>query len=160
MKTRRILFSAVTILVLLAIAACMMVIGRGHTIYFDNKNLEVDGEKYEAIRRINVNVNGEQVAKLSKKERGMATCMGQTFKFNLEVIREKGGDSEFYDYTLKLPYGIDGIVVNLPGILEGLPQEAWMSEFIPAPTVEEEEETPAEGELDDGLDEFDMGGDL
>ena len=161
MNKRRLAFILGPVLLLAAIAACMMVIGRGHTVYFDNKNLEVDGQKYEAIRRINVNVNGEQVAKLSKKERGMATCMGQTFKFNLEVIREKGGDSEFYDYTLKLPYGIDGIVVNLPGIIEGLPQEAWMSEFIPAPTVEEEEETPGEGdEFDDGLDDFDVGGDI
>ena len=161
MNKRRLAFILGTVLVLLAIAACMMVIGRGHTVYFDNKNLEVDGQKYEAVRRINVNVNGEQVAKLSKKERGMATCMGQKFKFDIEVIREKGGESEFYSFDLKLPYGMDGVVVNLPGMIGGLPQEACMEEFIPAPTVEEEEETPAEGEeFDDGLDDFDVGGDI
>ncbi len=159
MKKRRILFCAGTILLLIAIAALMMVIGRGHTIYFDNKNLEVDGQKYEAVRRINVNVDGEQVAKLSKKERGMATCMGQKFKFDIEVIREKGGDSEFYTYNIEIPYGMDGLVVNLPGMIAELPFEACTEEFIPAPTVEEEEPTP-EDELDDGLDDFDMGGDL
>ena len=77
---RRALFIAGTIVLLVAIAACMMVIGRGHTIYFDNKTLEYNGEKYETVRRVNVNVNGEQVAKLSKKERGMATCTGQDRK--------------------------------------------------------------------------------
>ena len=161
MNKRRLAFVLGTVLVLLAIGACMMVIGRGHTIYFDNKNLEVDGQKYEAVRRVNVTVRGEQVAKLSKKERGMATTMGQSFKFDLEVIREKGGDSEFFTFTIQVPYGMDGIVVNLPGIIEGLPQEVWMTEFIPAPSVEEEEETPAEGEtMDDGLDDFDVGGDI
>ena len=62
---RKLLFRIGTVAVLLAIAACMMVIGRGHTIYFDNKKLEYNGQTYDAIRRINVNVNGEQVAKLS-----------------------------------------------------------------------------------------------
>ena len=160
MKKRRILFCAGTILLLIAIAALMMVIGRGHTIYFYNKNLEVDGQKYEAVRRINVNVNGEQVAKLSKKERGMATCMGQKFKFDIEVIREKGGDSEFYTFYIDIPYGMDGLVVNLPGMIAELPFEVCTEEFIPAPTVEEEEEPGSEDELDDGLDDFDVGGDL
>ena len=150
---RKTLFRVCTIVLLLVLAAVMLVIGRGHTIYFDNKNLEVDGQKYEAIRRINVNVNGEQVAKLSKKERGMATCMGQSFQFEIEVIREKNGPSEFLTFDLALPYNMDGVVVNLPAMMAGLPQDKWMSEFIPAPVVEEEEE-----ELP--TDEFDLGGDL
>ena len=67
MNKRRLLFRAGTILALIAIAACMMVIGRGHTMYFDNKKLEYGGQEYDTYRRINVFVNGEQVAKLSAK---------------------------------------------------------------------------------------------
>ena len=157
---RKILFRVGTVVVLLAIAACMMVIGRGHTLYFDNKKLEYEGQTYDAIRRINVFVGDEQVAKLSKKERGMATFTGQSFKFNIEVVREKGGDSEFYDFAVKIPYGQDGVVVNLIGMIEGLPQDAWMSEFVPVATEETEEE-PAEGdEFDTGLEDFDVGGDI
>ena len=157
---RKILFRVGTVVVLLAIAACMMVIGRGHTLYFDNKKLEYEGQTYDAIRRINVFVGDEQVAKLSKKERGMATFTGQSFKFNIEVVREKGGDSEFYDFAVKVPYGQDGVVVNLIGMIEGLPQDAWMSEFVPVATEETEEE-PAEGdEFDTGLEDFDVGGDI
>lgn len=157
---RKILFRVGTVVVLLAIAACMMVIGRGHTLYFDNKKLEYEGQTYDAIRRINVFVGDEQVAKLSKKERGMATFTGQSFKFNIEVIREKGGDSEFYDFAVNVPYGQDGVVVNLIGMIEGLPQDAWMSEFVPVATEETEEE-PAEGdEFDTGLEDFDVGGDI
>ena len=157
---RKILFRVGTVVVLLAIAACMMVIGRGHTLYFDNKKLEYEGQTYDAIRRINVFVGDEQVAKLSQKERGMATFTGQSFKFNIEVVREKGGDSEFYDFAVKIPYGQDGVVVNLIGMIEGLPQDAWMSEFVPVATEETEEE-PAEGdEFDTGLEDFDVGGDI
>ena len=157
---RKILFRVGTVVVLLAIAACMMVIGRGHTLYFDNKKLEYEGQTYDAIRRINVFVGDEQVAKLSKKERGMATFTGQSFKFNIEVIREKDGDSEFYDFVVDVPYGQDGVVVNLIGMIEGLPQDAWMSEFVPVATEETEEE-PAEGdEFDTGLEDFDVGGDI
>ena len=140
MNKRRILIRCVTIVLLIAIGAVMMVIGRGHTMYFDNKKLEYNGQEYDAIRRINVFVGGEQVAKLSAKERGMASFTGQSLKFTLEVIRQKGGDSEFYDFDLMVPYGQDGIVVNMIGLLEELPQEAWMSEFIPAPVEEEPDE--------------------
>ena len=149
-----------TIVLLIAIAVCMMIIGRGHTIYFDNKTLEYEGTKYEAVRRINVNVNGEQVAKLSKKERGMATFTGQKFSFDIEIIREKNGPSEMRTFNIEVPYTMDGIVVNLIGMIEGLPQDAWMSEFVPVATEETEEE-PAEGdEFDTGLEDFDVGGDI
>ena len=145
---RKILFRAGGIAVLLIVAAVMMYVGRGHTVYFDNKNLDYEGAQYEAVRRINVTVNGEQVAKLGKKERGMATCMGQSFHFDIEVIREKDGPSEYYSYDLSLPYSIDGIIVNLPGIMAGLPQEAWMSEFVPIPVEEEEDEEIVTDEFD------------
>ena len=151
---RKILFRACTVVLLIVLAAVMLYIGRGHKVYFDNKKLEYNGETYDTVRRINVSVNGEQVARLSKKERGMATNMGQNFSFDIEVIREKDATPENYSYTLKLPFGTDGIIVNLPGIMAGLPQEAWMSEFIPAPepVSEEDEELPS--------DEFDMDSDM
>ncbi|MBR1709520.1 MAG: hypothetical protein IJ719_11935, partial [Clostridia bacterium] len=76
------------------------------------------------------------------------THMGQKFSFDIEVIREKDGPSEFYSFDLNLPYNMDGIVVNLMGMIENLPQEAWMSEFVPMPTVEDEEVV---------IDEFDIG---
>ena len=37
-----------TLAVILDIAACMFVIGRGHTVYFDNKELVYEGQTVEA----------------------------------------------------------------------------------------------------------------
>ena len=62
---RSILAKIFTLVVILGIAACMFVIGRGHTVYFDNKTMEYEGVTYEAPYRINVFVDGERVAKLS-----------------------------------------------------------------------------------------------
>ena len=163
MNKRRILFGALTVVVLVAIAACMMVIGRGHTVYFDNKKLDYQGQTYDTYRRINVFVNGEQVAKLSAKDRGMATFMGQQFSFEIEATKEKGDDPIPYTFTVKVPYGQDGTVLNLPGMIAELPEEAYTSEFVPVATetteedeeivtdefgisIESEEEAPAEGQ--------------
>lgn len=139
---RRLLFRLGAIVILLGIAAWMMVIGRGHTVYFDNKKLEYDGKTYDTPYKVEVYVNGERVAKLYDKERGMATWIGQNFEMTLEITQEKGGDSVTETYKITLPYSMDGVVVNLPGYLAGLGQEAYISEFVPI--VVEEETTEEE----------------
>ncbi len=63
-KGRIIFFRTATVLVLIAIAAWMFVIGRGHTVYFDSKALEYNGKTAEAPYKMEVYVNDERVAKL------------------------------------------------------------------------------------------------
>ena len=148
-KTRRILFCALAIAVLVVIAAVMIVIGRGHTVYFDNKTTEYNGQTYSAPYRVTVYVKGEQVAKLSARDRGMTTWIGQDFKMVLEVMEEKDGETQVWTVGLPLPYNMDGIIVNVPAVLAGLPEEAWLSEFVPAVVEEDPDEgLPIE---DDGL---------
>ena len=91
-KTRRLLFRIGTVLILVGICVWMIIVGRGHTVYFDNKKLEYEGETYEPPYKITVFVKGEQVAKLNKKDRGMATTIGQNFGFTLQIMKEKKGE--------------------------------------------------------------------
>lgn len=155
MKVKRtLLIRVAVILVLVAISAVMMVIGRGHTVYFDNVALDYNGTHYDTPYKVTVFVNGEQVAKLYEKERGMATWMGQNFKMKLEVVETKGGAEETYSISLNLPYSMDGIVLNLPALLQGLPEEAYLTEFVSNVEEVPEEETPGSTE------EFDIGGDI
>ena len=112
MKKRTLFFRLGAIAILLAIAAVMMVIGRGHTVYFDNKKLEVNGETYDTPYKVCVYVGDERVAKLYDKERGMATWIGQNFEMTLEITQEKGGDETTETCQIKLPYNMDGIVIN------------------------------------------------
>ena len=150
-KKRALLFRLGAVLLLLVIAACMMVIGRGHTVYLDNKTLEYEGNTYKAPYKITVFVRGEQVAKLYAKERGSATNIGQNYAMTLRVMQEKGGDEVEYSFRMKLPYKLDGVVVNLPGLLANLPQEAIQSEFVPIVS----EASSADDEVPGG-DEFEM----
>ena len=143
------------VLFLILIAACMMVIGRGHTVYLDNKTLEYEGQTYTAPYKVTVTVKGEQVAKLYARERGSATNIGQSFEMTLRIMPEKNGDETSATYRIKLPYRLDGVVVNIPGLVAGLPEEAYMSEFvslIPESSVEDEE-VP-------GADEFELSEDF
>ena len=147
-KTRRILFCTGAVLLLVLIAGLMFIVGRGHTVYLDNKTLEYNGQTYSAMHKIEVVQNGKTLTKLNKRERGMATNIGQNFKITLIVTKEKKGAEETREIQLKLPYSMDGIILNLPGYLEGLPEEAYLSEFISAAETEPvEEEAPTEDEF-------------
>ncbi|MDO5111997.1 MAG: hypothetical protein Q4E65_06810 [Clostridia bacterium] len=138
---RKWLFRALTICLLLAIAGTMFIIGRGHTIYLDNKTIDYEGQTYEGPYQIVVYVDDEQVAKLNKRDRGMATCIGQGFNMVLEITQEKGGEAATMGVTMTLPYNMDGIIINLPALLAGLPQDAYLEQFVPAvPDVPEDEE--------------------
>lgn len=152
MKTRRIIIRIIAVLALIALGAAMFFIGRGHSIYFDNKTLEYEGETYKAFYRVTVyNEKGEKLSKLAARERGSDEKMGSDYKMTLEIIENKGDEPKTVVCDLKLPMGIDGVIVNLPGYLAGLPEEAYISEFIPAPVTETE---PEETTDDMGLGEF------
>ncbi len=147
---RQLIFRIAALAIVLVIAAAMFVIGRGHTIYFDNKTLEYNGQEYKAYHKVKVIVDGKEVAKLSERDRGMADIMGQTLTMTLEITDEKDGTPHSHKVSMGVPYNMDGIIINLPALMAGQPEEAYMSEFvIVAPEEDEEEEI--------NTDEFDMG---
>lgn len=139
MKAKKWIIRAGAIVVVIAIAAVMMVIGRGHTIYVDNKTVEYGGQSYKSYDKVEVSVKGQNTAKLKSRERGMATWIGQDFKMDLLITGEDGQKTP-YSVNLTLPYNIDGIILNIPALMAGLPEEAWLSEFVPTPSAEEEDE--------------------
>ena len=152
---RRWIFRACALLVILAVAGAMMIIGRGHTVYFDNKAIEVNGQMLPSFHKVVVRVKGEKVATLKDKDRGMADTMGGTFSMDLEITKEEGGETQTSRVTMPIPYGLDGVVVNIPALMAGLPQDAYMSEFV----IQEPEDSSADEEI--VTDELDnIGGDL
>lgn len=144
---RTLLFRVGAVLLLAVIAYSMTIIGRGHTVYMDSRRLDYNGQTYETPYKVVVYVNDEQVAKLYDKERGMSTWIGQKFAMTLEITQEKGGTEETQEVSLTLPRNMDGIILNLPALLAGLPEDAYLSEFVAAP--DEEETTVDEGMTDE-----------
>lgn len=62
MKGKTLIIRLAVLAVAAALAAVMMVIGRGHTLYFDNKTIEdYQGQEYKAFERVVVTVKGEEV---------------------------------------------------------------------------------------------------
>lgn len=157
MKHRRLVFQILLVLVLAAIGGVMMIIGRGHTVYFDNKSLDYQGKTYEAPYKIEIhvgdNAENKALSKLYDNERASAEQIGQKITVTLVITREKGGEEEApVTYTIGLPYSVDGPIINLPAYLAGLPEEAYLTEFIPTITEEPEETVP--GGDDMGLGDF------
>ena len=142
------------VILLLLVAAAMLLIGRGHTVYPENKTFEYEGKTYEAFHKVTIWDGAEKVGKLGKRDRGQVPCIGQTFEVVLDIEREKGDSVERIPVTVKLPYGIDNLMINVPALVAGLPQDVYMEEFII--TVEE----PEEEEVPGGGDEFGIGGDI
>ena len=50
-SNRRLIFQLAAVVVLIVIAYAMTIVGRGHTVYFDNKKLEYNGETYRKTAR-------------------------------------------------------------------------------------------------------------
>lgn len=150
---RQLIFRIAALAIILIIAAAMFVVGRGHTIYFDNKTLEYNGQEYKAFHKVKVFVDGEEVAKLSERDRGMADIMGQTLTMTLEITDEKDGEPHAHKVSMGVPYNMDGIIINIPALMAGQPEDAYLSEFVIVAPVEEEEE-------EINTDEFDMGEDM
>ncbi|MBQ6903218.1 MAG: hypothetical protein IJQ26_01750 [Lachnospiraceae bacterium] len=143
---RKWMFRGVALAVVIAVAVVMFIIGRGHTVYFDNKAVEVNGQTIDAFYKVVVNVKGEKVASLKATDRGMCDTMGQTFTMDLEITKEKDGDVTNSRVKMPLPYGLDGVVINLPALMAGNDQSVYMEEFIPLPSAadEAEEEIPTD----------------
>ena len=147
-KTRSWIIRAAFLLVLVLIAVVMLRIGRGHTVYFDNRALDYQGSTTAAPYKITVTVNGEQISKLYEKERCSVTNIGDKLELTLEVMQQKGGSETTTTYTLKLPHNLDGVISNLPGYISGLPEEAYLEEFIPAPSTDlDDEEAPVTDDM-------------
>ena len=91
----------------------------------------------------------EQLTKLYDKERSSTTCLGQTFTVTLEVMETKNGSEEMQTYKIPVPKNMDGVIINIPGYLAGLPEEAYLSEFIAAPTEDIGDDEVPGGEGDD-----------
>lgn len=144
MKSKSLIYKIILVLVLIVICLIMIYIGRGHTLYFDNKGIiledDVAGAELKAPYRIKVFIKGKEVANLNDGDRGMAIWIGPKAHLELEVTEEKGGEKEKIAFDVPLPRAYDGVVINLVGLINAEPYDTYISEFIPLATVTSESE--------------------
>ena len=140
MKNKSLIYKIILVLVLVVICFIMIYIGRGHTLYFDSKSMEVDGITINPPYRIQVNVKGKEVADLKDGDRGMAIWIGPKAHIELAVTKEKGVGKENIKYAVPLPRKYDGVVINLVGLLNNAKYDEYISEFVPLATITSESE--------------------
>ncbi len=129
--SKKFLYRSISILVIILLAFFMFVIGRGHTIYFDNKTFESQNLTYNSVYRVDLMVKGELKGQIFSRERISDTCMGQSFNFILKVIESRGDEPKEYEFKIRIPYSWDGVVINLPALINGAEENVYMSKFIP-----------------------------
>ena len=127
------LYKILTVVAILILAAVMMIVGRGHSLYLDNKTLETAGGTYNALYRTDVEAKNTEVQKLSARERGVVTFMGQSVKIDVTYMETKNSQKKTETFRIKVPYGWDGIIINLPALIKGEPKSVYMSQFIETP---------------------------
>lgn len=149
---RRILFTSLLIVILVAISVVCLIIGRGHTVYLDNKSIE--GTDYSSYASVDIIYKGEKIVNLGKAERGSVTLTGQKLDIQFVVKKTKTSSEETIDVTFDIPYDLDGIVINIPAYVDGADIDTYMSEFVPTRVEEDvEEETPVTDEFGMSVDE-------
>lgn len=146
MKIRKLLFTSAFIAFFILIAIVCFIVGRGHTVYFDNKSL--DGTNYSSYDSIDIIYKGEKVTTLGKAERINLTFTGQKLTISYKSKKTKAAQAEEGELYFNVPYNMDGIVINLPALLDGADESIYMSEYVPAIVIEDEDEVPNTDEFE------------
>ena len=137
----------------------------GYTVVATKSTVPVGtGDEVEAIiRRVNPTADFDVVSLPEFLREGFAVhdffhpdriVIGDKLELTVEVMQQKGGSETTETYQMTLPHNIDGIIINLPAYMAGLPEEAYLEEFIPAPPTEEDDEEAPNTEDDMGLGDF------
>ena len=84
----------------------------------------------------------------------MGEVMGQKLSMTVEITDSEGASPHAHKVNMSIPYNMDGITINVPALMAGMPEEAYLSEFII--------EVPDTGDTDEEIvtDEFDLGEDM
>lgn len=134
MKNKSLIYKIILVIILVVICLVMIYIGRGHTLYFDNKSMEINGLNVNPPYKVKVFIKGKEVADLGRDDRGMGIWIGPKAQLVLEITKEKGVAKENIEYDVPLPREYDGVVINLVGLMNAAPYDTYISEFVPLVT--------------------------
>ena len=118
------------IVLVILLAVFLYNYGKQHTVYIDNRTIEIDGVSYKALDWAEVSVDGGESEEYSPRTRREATVMRQ--KHSIHVLYEDEDFNQFeYDAEFSIPLNETYIVLSLPALVAGLPEEQYLSEFVP-----------------------------
>ena len=98
----------------------MVIIGKQHKIYFDNK----DWGPYKAYQFVEVSVDKQDSVELAKRDRDVFTVVAQGHTIYIDAM----GDEK--EVKIHIPLFMKNVLINIPALMNGEDQDVWMEEFI------------------------------
>lgn len=118
------------IIVIILLAVFLYHYGMQHTVYVDNRTIEIDGVSYKALDWAQATVDENKTQEYSARTRREETVKRQTHK--IHVIYEDEDFNQFeFEAEFKLPVNEKQVVLSLPALVAGLDQSKYLTEFVP-----------------------------
>ena len=126
------------VLGLIAIAAGLFYVGKGHTLLLDTNAVTIDGRELRSWASATVSVDGKELnSPMGRAERVMLTVGGPRHKI---VITDDADAGNRVERTFTIPTFMNMAVVSIPAMLGDAPAEYWVTPFTPPPV----EDAPVE----------------
>ena len=120
---------AVIVLVIL-LAVFLYHFGKQHTVYIDNRTIEIDGVSYKALDWAEAYVDDGESQEYSPRTRREATVQRQ--KHSIHVLYEDEDFNQFeIDAEFTIPLNETQVVLSLPALVAGLDDDKYITEFVP-----------------------------
>jgi hypothetical protein len=138
MTRRSLIQRACVVLGLVALAAFLFYIGKGHTLLIDTNAVTIDDEELRSQTSVTVSVDGKKLnSSMGRAERVMVNVSGP--KHTIVIVDDADTDKKV-EKTFRIPTFMNMAVVSVPAILGNASAEHWVTLFTPRPV----EDTPVE----------------
>jgi hypothetical protein len=146
---RQYVIDALIVLALVAVSIFLYQSGKGYTLIFDNRDIEIGEKRYEALPYIRVTLDGKgHSLEIMGGDRDMMTVMGRKHVLKVEILSD---DEETVMATTEHPFAVrydGGNLLSVPALLSGETEWNRRIELNAAPPKEDEapkEEIPGAG---------------
>lgn len=138
MTLRSLIQRTCVVFLLIALAAYLFYIGKGHTLLLDTRAITIDGKEFRSYASASVSVDGQELnSSMGRAERVMVAVRGP--RHTIVIVNDADTDKRV-EKTLTIPTFMDRVLVFIPAILGDAPVEHWIAPFTPQPI----ERAPAE----------------
>ncbi len=118
------------IVIVVLLAVFLYHFGKQHTVYVDNRTIEIDGESYKALDWAEVSIDGRDSQEYSPRTRREEIVQRQ--KHTIHVIYEDEDFNQFeVEAEFSIPLNDTQVVLSLPALVAGLSEDQYITEFIP-----------------------------
>jgi hypothetical protein len=131
MTSRSLIQRTGVVLGLIVLAVCLFYIGKGHTLLLDTNAVIIDGKEFRSYPSAAVSVDGKKLnSSMGRAERSMVAVRGPRHTL---VVADDAGTGKKVEKTFTIPTFMDRVLVSIPAIIGGAPEEYWIAPFTPEP---------------------------